>query len=139
MEIRFQGDQIDRPDPVHGDRAADDVESRGVERVWFLRERESRGRSSTLVPGERASDRGISPSPDADVQRLRGPGGEPLRRDGFASVLLNAGRWRSRRTAAPALRRSAVSFAHGELPVPAAPEPAYQRRGSGGEAPGSSP
>src|SRR5687767_16021153 len=99
MEVRLQGDQIDRPDSVHRDRAADDVESRGVERVWFLRERESRGGSSTLVPGERAPDRGVSPSPDADVQRLLGPGREPLRRDGSQAVVL---------TAAPAVRTHAA-------------------------------
>ena len=55
---------------------------RQPERIRLLLQREPAGRSPALEPGERAAHRRVPQAEDADVQRLRRPGGQPLRRDG---------------------------------------------------------
>ena len=64
----------------------------------FYFECESGGQPSSVDPGDRAQDRLFLPDPDTDVQRLRRPGREPLRRDGpRAELLISRFRLRGRR------------------------------------------
>ena len=58
------------------------------QRVRLLLEREPGGRSPALEPGERAPHRRVLQAEDADVQRLRRPGGVDVRGDGPAQELL---------------------------------------------------
>ena len=69
-------------------------------RVRLLLEREPERRSPALEPGARAADRRVLQAQDADVQRLRRPGRQPVRGHGPAEVLL--------KRRAPALPTSAV-------------------------------
>src|SRR5690606_6180525 len=85
---RLQGDQVDRADLVRRAAAADDLEYDGGSRVRVLRQRQPRGRSPALESGTRATRRRAAAPPDADVQRLRRPGREPLLGDGPAEELL---------------------------------------------------
>ena len=74
---------------LHGQAAGEHVGSRERRGIRVLRQRESDGRSSALVAGAREAAAGPVQEPaDADVQRLRRPGGEPVRRHGPAEVLL---------------------------------------------------
>ena len=52
VEIRLQELQVDRPHPLHGHAAADELEHGGAERVRLLLERQSAGRSSALEPSD---------------------------------------------------------------------------------------
>ena len=73
------------------DRAADlDVDQSCAERVRLLLERKSQRRSSALEPGQGAPHRRIHQASDADVQRLRRPGGVAVHRHGPEEELLIA-------------------------------------------------
>ena len=65
-------------DPLRREAAADQLGSRGAQRVRLLLQRQPEGRPSALEPGHRAPHRRGRPvrqeAPDADVQRLRGAG-----------------------------------------------------------------
>ena len=65
LEVRLQGDQVDRQDLAGGHAAADHLEPAGAGRVWLLREREPARRSPALEPGDRAAHRRVGPPPDA--------------------------------------------------------------------------
>ena len=56
--------------------------------VRLLREREPVGRSPALEPGDRAPHRRVPAAQDADVQRLRRSGGEPVHGHGPEEELL---------------------------------------------------
>ena len=60
------------------------------QRVRLLREREPDGRSPALEPGDRAPHRRVLQAQDADVQRLRRSGREPVRGHGPEEELLAA-------------------------------------------------
>src|SRR5580704_7621754 len=64
------------------------MEHSGARRVRLLCERESRSRPSTLEPGDRKTDRRVSPSPDPSVQRLRGTSRRPIQGNGSQDGLL---------------------------------------------------
>ena len=57
MEIRFQGDQVDRRDHLRRTHAEDRVEHVAAFGIRVLLQRESRGGPSTLEPEERTPDR----------------------------------------------------------------------------------
>src|SRR5690606_20743537 len=89
VEIRLQEHQVDREDAVRGGRADQYLAAAAAERVRLLRERESAGRSSTVVAGAGGpAAESVQEHPDADVQRVRRPGRQPVRRDGSPQVLL---------------------------------------------------
>ncbi len=90
VEVRLQGHQVDRPHPVRRASADRVLAAAGRERVRVLLERQSAGRSPQVEPGHRAPPRRVLQAQHADVQRLRRPGGEPLRRDGPQEALLMA-------------------------------------------------
>ena len=62
----------------------------GAQRIRLLLQRESERRSSALEPGDRTAHRRsfFTAQADADVQRLRRSGGEPLYRHGLEEKLL---------------------------------------------------
>src|SRR5271168_3209933 len=64
------------------------MEHSGAGRVRFLCERESCSRPSALEPGDRKTDRRVSPSLNPAVQWLRGTSGRPIYRNGPEDVLL---------------------------------------------------
>ena len=72
------------------------LERRHSQRVRVLFQREPGGQPPPVEPGERAPDRQVLSEADADVQRLRRPGCEPLRRDGPRKELLISRRPRVR-------------------------------------------
>src|SRR5262249_29990651 len=78
----------DRQGEVRRKAAAQHLAGGDAERIRLLRERESERRPSTLEPGDGAADRRILPAQDADVQRLRRSGREPLQRHGPAKEFL---------------------------------------------------
>src|SRR5690606_27207314 len=90
LEVRLQGREGDREDPLHPRDAAYDLESRPAGRVWLLRQRESRGRSSALEPGARAARWRFPQATHPDVQWLRRSGRVVVQRDGPAPELLTA-------------------------------------------------
>ena len=57
VEIRFQEYQVDRAHQLFADPARDHLVEAWAGRVWFLFERESRGRSSPLESGQSSCDR----------------------------------------------------------------------------------
>ena len=57
VEVRLQGDQVDRPHRPRARTAADDLEHRRARRVRLLRQRQSGRRPSALEPGDGAADR----------------------------------------------------------------------------------
>src|SRR6185437_4552150 len=91
VEVWLQGHQVDREDPLHRARAADDVEPGCEARVRLLREREPGGGPPALEPGDGAAHRRGEAAADAAVQRLRGRGGGALRGHGPQTVLLMKG------------------------------------------------
>ncbi len=114
VEVRIQGDQVDRQDPLHAGATADDLEHLGAERVRLLRECESPGRPPPLEPGEGTKDRRVPQARHADVQWLRRSGREPLRGNGPAEELL-AMRSRAREIALTILKPA--TFAAALLPL----------------------
>src|SRR5262249_5486296 len=67
LEVRLQGDQVDRQGPLHADAAIDDLERGRAWRVRLLREREPRRRSPALEPGVRAPRGRLPETPYAAV------------------------------------------------------------------------
>ena len=55
LEVRLQGDQVDREDPLRREASRRRLEPDGAERVRLLREREPRGRPPALEPGARSA------------------------------------------------------------------------------------
>src|SRR6185503_6442552 len=81
VEIRVQEHQVDRPYPLHGPPTANELEHGGAAGVRLLLERQPGSRSPALESGVREAlgRRSLRcADPDADVQRLRRPGREPL-------------------------------------------------------------
>src|SRR4051812_27484135 len=56
--------------------------------IRLLRERQPDGRSPPMEPGTRTSSRRVPAAQDADVQRLRRPGRQPVHGHGPSSELL---------------------------------------------------
>src|SRR5206468_7299176 len=75
VEVRLQGDQVNRQDPPDPGEASHDLESRLAARVRLLRERQPGCEPPSLEPGDGAADRRVPPPPDLAVQRLRRSGG----------------------------------------------------------------
>ena len=88
LEIRLQEHQVDRQNPAGGKGAANHLERGEPARVRLLFERQPGGRSPALEPGKRAAARRILQAQDAEVQRIRRPGGVALQRHGSEEVLL---------------------------------------------------
>jgi DMSO/TMAO reductase YedYZ molybdopterin-dependent catalytic subunit len=90
----FKSGQEHRQDPLHREGAAHRLEQGGGQRVRLLFQREPERRPSALEPGHRAPHRRRRPvrqeAQDADVQRLRSPGGPAVRRHGPEEELLMA-------------------------------------------------
>ena len=103
VEVRVQGRQIHRQDPLHRAAAQDHLEHGPAERVRLLLQRQPAGGPSALEPGEGAAHRRVRQAPDLDVQRLCRPGRFALHRHGSEEELLERGPQRRRdaqRTAA---------------------------------------
>src|SRR5437899_7573734 len=94
VEIRVQGDQVHREYPPYHGAAAHDLERCRAQRGRLLRKREPRRGPPALEPGHRATHRRAPAAPHTALQWLREPGGEPLRRDGLAPLLLGEAPWR---------------------------------------------
>ena len=91
LEVRLQGDQVNREDHVSERACPRRPGTRAPRRVRLLRQRQSRSRSSPMESGNRAADRRIRSSADVDVQRLWPAGGPSLCGHGLASQLLKTG------------------------------------------------
>ncbi len=86
----LQGHQVHRPDPTWWRRMPPTTWNRdSPDGVRLLFQREPASGPSALEPGHRAAHRRVRPAGDADVQRLRRPGGQPLRRHGPEGGFLN--------------------------------------------------
>jgi hypothetical protein len=57
VEVRLQGDQVDRAHPPHRDEPPTSLGAREPVRIRLLRQREPAGRSSALEPGDGAAHR----------------------------------------------------------------------------------
>src|SRR3954462_12888652 len=67
LEVRIQGDQVHCEDRLGRRSAADDVEWSSAQRIWILRQCESRGGPPPLEPGIRNPHRHTRPTKYADV------------------------------------------------------------------------
>src|SRR5688572_15274475 len=89
MEVRLQGRQVDREDALRRAAAGEHVAEDGAAGVRLLRQREPAGRPPAVEPGARAAAAGLHQQhADADVQRLRRPGRQPLHGIGPSQELL---------------------------------------------------
>ena len=79
-------------DPLRREAAAEHLAGSGAAGVRLLLQRQPDGRSPALEPGDRTPHRRVPAAQDADVQRLRRSGREPLHRHGPEEELL-VGSW----------------------------------------------
>jgi hypothetical protein len=90
VEVRIQERQVARQDPFRRKAAPDELGAGAATGVRLLLQREPERRPPALDAEEGAPHpRLLRQSPDGALQRLRRPGGEPLRRDGPHEALLS--------------------------------------------------
>ena len=90
LEIRFQEHQVSCAYSFRRRATAHHVEQERCARLRLLFQRKSQRRRTACQPGQRTPPRRIPPPPDADVQRLRRPGRQHVRRHGSAVNIFSA-------------------------------------------------